>query len=831
MASATERLKQFGLNELSASRPKTLLNTVFTTVREPMFLLLLACSLIYITLGDTGEALLLSTAIVAVFIITIVQERRTEKTIEALKGLSSPRSLVIRDGIRQRIPGRNIVPGDLVLLEEGDRVPADGFVLKSVSLQIDESLLTGETQPVEKEEWDGSTPSTEDGVNASTYAYAGSLVIRGNGAIKIRSTGDKTAMGRIGASLRADVRPLSRLQIDTKRAVRVVAIISLVLSIGIILLYWTRNSDIRSGILMALTFAMSTIPEEFPVVLTIFMALGAWRISKQKVLTREMNAIEALGSATFLCVDKTGTLTENRMAVTAVWGPRSGLTSIDNASLVLRESEQIIINTCALASNLNGFDPMDQAAISVAKKTNPALYTGLLQKQDFPLVRPLLAVGYAWSVAHGDKDLLAAKGAPETIMHLCALEDDAQANIMNAIKNLATNGYRILGIARANLPKDSRLERLDTVRFEFIGLIGFCDPIRVGVPEAVAQCHTAGIKVLMMTGDYPATALSVARQIKLQSTEAILTGQQVASLQDEDLLEKLKETHVLARMLPEQKLRVVKLLHDSGEVIAMTGDGVNDAPALKTADIGIAMGMRGTDVAREAAALVLLEDEFTSIVGAIRLGRRVYDNIEKAVSYIIAIHVPIIGLTLLPLAIGAQAILLPLHLAFLEIIIDPVCSIVFEAETEEPSIMTRNPRSKATRLFATKSLFASISKGVMALIAVLTVYIVMGNTGEHPNHARAVAFSTLILVNFGLILTLRTHTSGFAQLFKHSNPALHWISGIIVCLAGAVLYIPSAAAIFHFESPHLNDIGASIGIASLVLLIFEIVKATKSAVK
>ena len=823
-ASAAQKMRDFGPNELASSKPRSILAIAFDTIREPMFLLLLACSLLYLVLGDLGEALLLSAAIFIVMAITFVQEKRTERTLDALRDLSSPRALVVRDGHSARIAGKEVVVDDLVLIAEGDRIPADGFVLVSKALKLNESLLTGESVSVGKIPWNGIDPLGQAGGDDTAFVFSGTLVVQGSGAFKVHAIGASTAMGRIGASLTATLRPSSLLQQETRRVVRAVAFASLSISLVIAAIWWLREGDVFRGILMGLTFAMSTIPEEFPVVLTVFMALGAWRISKQKVLTRQMNAIEAMGSATFLCVDKTGTLTENQMTLASVWSLGSSVVKVGVADRAVAAKDRSIVRTAALASDPEGADPMDLASILADETIDKLTFAGKSLAKSYPLVRPLLAVGHAWKAEGESNVIVSAKGAPEAILSLCNGSEGTKHEVFKAAELMASQGDRVLGVAQANGDKGELAETLQQYAFEFIGLVGYIDPVKEGVRDAVVQCHEAGIKVMMITGDYPTTALSVAREIGLDNATEVLTGEQLLQMDDAQLALRLKTRRVLARMVPEQKLRVVKALRSLGEVVAMTGDGVNDAPALKASHIGIAMGGRGTDVAREAAALVLLNDDFTSIVGAIQLGRRIYSNIQKAISYIIAIHIPIIGLTLIPLLIGMPPILWPVHIAFLELIIDPVCSIAFEAEPAEPSIMKSPPRPVQSRLFSKSVLTAGLLEGILVLFAVFVVYVTVGNMGERPDHARAIAFATLIFANIGLILTLRSRTEPAWVFLKRRNPTLGWTGLALVTLSGIVLYAPKVVDIFHFSPPHASDLAVCAAVAALSLVGFEIAK-------
>ncbi len=821
---AAERLKEYGENVLQASKPRSFLTIVWGTVREPMFLLLIACGSLYLALGDLGEASLISTAVVVVIGITIIQERRTERTLDALRELSSPRALVIRDGMQKRIAGKDVVPGDLVIITEGDRVPADGFVLESKALKIDESLLTGESVPVEKVKWNGTDAfQGAAGGDDSPFVYSGTLVVQGSGVVSIHATGQATVMGKIGASLADTKRPPSRLQLDTRRVVKLVAVLSLTLSIVVAVLWWFREHDALRSLLMGLTFAMSTIPEEFPVVLTIFMALGAWRISRKNVLTRQMNAIETLGSATTLCVDKTGTLTENRMTVAEIFTLQGGCKSLQNAlNDDFSSDERDLISVGGYASDPEGSDPMDTAAIQVARQLTASFSVDKALQRTFPLVRPILAVGYVWD--DQGRAFIASKGAPESILQLCRQSQTEHEIVMRSVRKMADDGFRVLAVARADASGWEKCESLQDFDYEFLGLLGYFDPLKEGVKESVRQCHEAGIKVVMITGDYQATALAIARDCGIEDQAGSLNGHEVASLTDTELIERLKSVRVLSRMVPEQKLRIVKALQSAGEVVAMTGDGVNDAPALKAANIGIAMGDRGTDVAREAAALVLLDDNFTSIVAAVRLGRRIYDNIQNAMTYIIAIHIPIVGLTLVPLVFGTPAILWPVHLAFLELIIDPTCSIVFEAEPEGSGIMQRKPRALNARLFSRKVIGTSVLEGLIALCSILLVFVWIAIEGENPDHARAVAFSSLIFINAALVFSIRGGSESLRKSILRPNPALLWVGSALFILCGIVLFAPPVARLFHFTPPNLLEVLTSAGIAAIILIAFEPLK-------
>ncbi len=790
-AEARRRLASEGPNALPGSTGAGVLRLAWRAVTEPMFLLLIGAASVYLVLGDLGEALVLAASVVVVLAITIVQERRTERALEALRDLSSPRALVVRGGVERRIPGAEVVRGDLVLLREGDRVPADATLLDSHDLSVDESLLTGESVPVAKAR--GAT------------AFSGTLVVRGLARAEVVATGARSELGRIGMSLRQVDSGRTALEIETARLVRVLAVFAVALCVLVALLYVATRGDLLGGALAGLTLAMALLPEEFPVVLTVFLALGAWRISKHGVLTRRMAAIEMLGAATVLCCDKTGTLTENRMAVAELWADGAWHPREPGCA-----REAPVLEAAALACEPDPFDPMERAILEAAATEHgreaaggapaPApAQTGsgaaVLEKR-YPLAEGFLAVCHGWRFADGAQ-ALAIKGAPETVLGLCAMEGAARDRALAAAAQAARRGLRVLAVARApwegSWPEDPR-----AARFAFLGFVALADPLRPTVPGAIALARRAGIRVVMITGDHPETALAIARAAGLDCAEAV-TGAQLEALDALALEQAVRRVQVFARVRPEQKLRLVNAYRAAGEVVAMTGDGVNDAPALKAAHIGIAMGRRGTDVAREAAALVLLEDDFTSILGTVRLGRRIYANIRNAMRFLVAVHVPMAGMTLLPFAFGWPLFAFPVHIVFLEFVIDPACSIVFEAERSDAHVMDRPPRSPRERLFTGRTLALGFSLGASVLAAVALVYGVALANGMAENAARAAAFTTLVVGDLALILVNRSHELTMWEAATRENRALWWVVGGAFAALVAVLYFPPAAAIFRFQ--------------------------------
>lgn len=668
-AEARARLVTEGFNELPRSNRRTPLRIAVDVMREPMLALLLGGGCVYLLLGDLQEALILLAFATLSVGITIVQEARTERVLEALRDLTSPRALVMRDGERKRIAGREVVRGDIVVLGEGDRVPADIMLIHSRDIQTDESLLTGESVPVRKiAAKEGDLPAERrPGGDDLPFAFSGSLVVRGSGIGEVLATGPLSQIGAIGQSLSTMETEAPRLQRQTKRLVGIFALVGGAVSVLAVVLYGFLRGGWLDAVLAGIALGMSMLPEEFPMVLTIFMAMGAWRISQARVLTRRAAAIETLGSATVLCTDKTGTLTENRMTIAELRTPDSKLFRLlNNSDTEMPAAFGELVEIGLLASAEIPFDPMERAFHKLAQERLPKRADSADRKlaRAYGLRPELLAMSNAWQSSAGGGDcLIAAKGSPEAIAALCRLPADRVDSVKDVVDAMATEGLRVLGVARSSHAGDQLPDKQTGFDFEFMGLVGLADPLRSGVPDAVSNCRSAGIRVIMITGDYPATARAIARQAGLDFND-VVTGEELKTLDAAALSARVKTAAVFARIMPEQKLAIVRALKANGEIVAMTGDGVNDAPSLKAANIGIAMGGRGTDVAREASSIVLLDDDFGSIVKAIRLGRRIYDNLRKAMGFILAVHVPIAGLALLPLLFGLPILFGPIHIAF-----------------------------------------------------------------------------------------------------------------------------------------------------------------------
>jgi len=825
---AAQRLAKDGFNEILGSEKRGFLKVIFEVIKEPMFLLLIAIGAIYLTLGELEDALILMSFVFVIIGITIYQERKTENALEALKNLSSPRALVIRDGKQVRIPGREVVCGDIMLLKDGDRVPADGVIVDSMYLLVDESLLTGESVPVRKTKWDGVVSIGRPGGDDQPFVYSGTLVVQGHGHARVVRTGVCTEMGKIGKALTMLKPENTLLQRDTRKLVRNIALLGLLLSLIVIVVYGLTKGNWLNGLLAGLTLAMAILPEEFPVVLTVFLALGAWRISKNRVLTRRVAALETLGAATVLCVDKTGTLTQNRMTVKKIFAGNEFHDTGKEGPLPEKFHETMEYSV--LASMKDAFDPMERAINQLSDRyiaNTEHVHKNWTLVKEYILSRELLAMSQVWSSPDGNEYIIAAKGAPEAIADLCHLNKEKLTELSKNIATMVDDGLRVLGVAKAHFRKADLPLHQHSFAFEFLGLLGFEDPARPEVSEAIKEARGAGIRIVMITGDYPGTAQHIARDIGLEPNDKVITGPELESMSDGDLEERSKGVNIFARVVPEQKLRIVNALKAAGEVVAMTGDGVNDAPALKAAHIGIAMGERGTDVAREAASLVLLDDDFSSTVRAVKLGRRIYENIKKAMVYIFTVHVPIAGLTLIPILLNMPLVLLPVHIVFLELIIDPACSIVFEAQPAEPDVMKRPPRDPKQSMFNRKTLGLGIAQGVAVLIIVLAVFLYSYYNGQGEAEARALTYTTLIFANINLIITNLTWSKNMTSSIRSNNKALWMVVGGALVFILLALYVPALRDVFKLAYLHPIDIVFCFAAGVASVLWFEILKVVR----
>jgi Ca2+-transporting ATPase len=818
-AESEEKLGVFGPNELPSAKPKNIWRIAFEVMKEPMFLLLITCGTVYMVVGDYKEGGILLFTILIIIFITFYQYQKTEKALAALKKLASPRALVIRDGIEIRIPGREVVPGDLIIINEGDRIAADAMVIDSLNLTVDESILTGESIPASK--------NTQTNLTSPTgFVFSGTLVVQGKGLIQVTATGLQTQFGKIGTSLQSIHEDDTRLQKEMKALIRALFIIGVFISIGVIITFYFTRGNFLQALLNGIASAMSILPEEFPVVLTVFLALGAWRLSKNNVLTRRPSAIETLGSATVLCSDKTGTITQNKMEVVALYNGQE----IFQKSTFAQKQNQIndLILNAHRASPGGSIDPMEKAIDNINNLFGPQNESGKLLKE-YPLSRELPAMTRVLEHNSGNSISVSCKGAPEAIFSLCKMHSEETAKHLAVVNQMAEHGYRVIAVGCAIFAGSQLPESQRKFNFNFTGLIALEDPIRPEVPQAIKECKEAGIKVIMITGDFPATARSIAHQIGLPDDGEIITGSELKKMTDNELRKRIQLSTICARIVPEQKLRIVQALKANNAIVAMTGDGVNDAPALKAAHIGIAMGNKGTDVAREASSLVLLDDNFASIVSAIRSGRRIFDNLQKAMSYILAIHIPIIGLTLLPAFIPSLPLLLmPLHIVFMELIIDPVCSIAFEYEQQEKGIMKRPARDPNEQFFGGRKIVSSALQGLLLFTMVMTIYFLSIGEGHTEGEVRAIAFSSLIIGNIFLILANLSNTRSIISVIREKNIAAILISLLAITMLFLIISVPYLQQVFSLQFPGYPHFASAFIGAICLMLVLESIKAFKN---
>ena len=803
-AEARESIARVGLNELEALPLRGVGRILRSTLSEPMFAMLLAAAALYLLLGDFGEgALLVGGAILSIGLV-VMQETRNERAIAALRALAAPTARVLRAEGERRIPVRDIAPRDFILIGEGERVPADAVVLRGDVLAVDESILTGESAPVLKAPCSGAPDMDMDPEpgDPSSVVFSGTMTTRGQATLLALRTGRSTRLGRIGRSLSAIEQGQTPLQRVMRRVVGWLGAAALAFCFLVAVAYWYFRGDWIEAGLAGLTLAISLTPEEFPMVLVVFLALGSWRLARHNVLARRSAVIETLGAVSMLCVDKTGTLTQNSMEVAAlaahqgVWRPEAGPLA-DLAGLLDAASR-----ACAVEPS----DPMDRALHRLAESSGVS-FDASQSIRTYPLRPDLLAFIHAWR--GDDGAMAAAKGAPEAIFRLCRTPEADRAAIVAELAGFAEEGLRVLAVASCE--KFDLAREAEGQEFRFKGLVAFRDPLRPDVRTAIAEAREAGVAVAMITGDHPATAVAIAREAGIDCAKGVLTGAELAAMTPEELRSRLQEARVFARVRPEQKLALVEGFRALGHVVAMTGDGVNDAPALKAADAGIAMGKRGSDVAREAADIVLLDDNFASIVGGVRLGRRIFANLRKALVYISAIHVPVAGLALLPILMGLPPILFPAHVMMLEMVIDPVCALVFEGEPGARDAMRRRPRPRAEPLFGLRHIGMGVLDGVVLLIAVFALYLLALRQKVPAEQARAAAYIALVCGNLALAFATAAEPG---TSFFDARRRIFWVIAVVaIALLAIVVAFPVLAPLFRFQAPTPIWLAASLGVA------------------
>ena len=822
-AEAKRLQQQYGKNELTSQQKESFFKKVLHIICEPMFLLLIVAAIIYFILGEPGDGAIMLIFVVGIISIDVIQEWKTDKTLSALKDLSAPHVTVIRDGKEAVIASADLVPGDLMMICEGVKIPADGIVVKCNDLCVDESSLTGEAEGVWKVTGEKEEVFTD--YWRKDYCYAGTLVTQGTGTILVDKIGQETEYGKIGMNVAAAPDEPTPLQKQTGKLVKTCAGIAGVLFALVGVVTYINIPDhifsdrLIESILSGITLAMAMIPEEFPVILTVFLSMGAWRLAKKQSLVRKLPSVETLGAVSVLCVDKTGTITMNQMTVQDTWA--------------LDDNEHALVETMGLGCETDAYDPMEKAMLAHCDDlgiSKEHLFSGELISE-YAFTNELKMMGHVWR--RNGEFVIAAKGSPERIMTICHLTDEEREIANHKITEMSKEGLRVIAVATAKPHTDEDIPQTITdCSLTLLGLIGLADPPRESVKADIEVCNKAGIRVVMITGDNGITASSIAKKIGMENSDHIITGDMLNEMSDQALCEAVKNVSIFSRVVPEHKMRIVKAFKENGEIVAMTGDGVNDAPALKYADIGIAMGKRGSEVSREAADLILMDDNFTTIVETIKDGRRIFDNIRKAVGYVFTIHIPIAFASLLAPILGvAQSalMLLPLHVVLLELLIDPTCSIVLERQPAETDIMARKPRNPKEKLLNAGTLLKSIVQGLVIFAASFgTYYAVLAGDPANAPVARAMGLSIIMLSNLLLVqVNSSDHNFAFQSIARLANDWVMWVVDIGTLLMLAIILYTPLSGLLKLAPLSAGQFFSSVGIAAAAVLWYEIVKLIK----
>ena len=811
--------KKYGMNELVIQEKPNMLKKFLGVFKEPMFLLLLIAATVYFLLGAPKDGAIMLVFVGFVASITFIQEWKTEKTMNALKDLTSPKVNTLSDGKNILIKSTELVPGDVVFLSEGERIPADCIVLEPSNFSVDESILTGESEYVMKVSTTQSEKSTD--YWKKDILYAGTLCVFGKCTAIVKFTGINTEYGKIGKAISEAKDEPTPLQKKVSILVKNIAIAGVILCISVMVASYFYSFNILNSILSGISLAMAIIPEEFPVVLTVFLSMGAYRLAKNNTLMRKISAVETLGSATVLCVDKTGTITQNKMKVKSIY---SDGRIFNNEDLKNQELSDLMVLSC----EKDPYDPMEKAILEAANLSQlETLYKyDLSKKIAFDSKTKRMANIYI----KDNKYYVAVKGSAETVLGLCNLDKETMDEINIEIDKMASNGLRVLALA--DCTSEKVYEDLECYELTFKALVGLQDPPKEGVEEAIKLCKKAGIRVVMITGDYSKTAMAIGEEIGLKFTDKVIVGNEIDSLSENELCEVVKSCDVFSRVIPEQKMKIVKALKKNGEIVAMTGDGDNDAPALKSADIGIAMGQRGTEVAKEAAHMILMDDNFTTIVKSVKDGRRVYDNIRKAMVYILIIHIPIAAMAMFAPLFNLPPLLLPMHIMLLELIIDPTCSIVFEGEPAEANIMENPPRPPQEPLLTRNLTIKVVLQGVVMFLAAFMPFHYMIDLGISSEYARSFSLITFIVANVTLVLVNRSNTELLYHLIKEKGSKVRLIvNSMALIMVFAIVYIPILNGFFRTEKIGIYPLIFAIVLGFISTGWWEIVKITRKIIR
>lgn len=816
-AQAEHQRRIFGKNELEATRRNPILKSLRNIVTEPMFMLLAVACVLYFFLGDFTEAMMMVVSILFVAGIELYQETKSERALEALRHYTRAHVRVLRDGLWVDLPSEDLVPDDVVNISEGERIPADGYLLEQHDLTVDESVLTGESLSVEKLVKPDNIP------DPVTQVFQGTTVATGKGVFKVTATGAKSEFGKLGKSIESiDAEP-TPLQIQIKRFVKQMGMVGGLAFVIVFALNFMVENDFWKALLFSLTLAMAILPEEIPVAFSAFMGLGAYRMIKFGILAKQPKTVESLGSATVICLDKTGTITENKMSV---------------AEIADFSDRGRTLEYAHWASEPEPFDAMEKAiedALPIKTEHHGKKTVKIDLRDGFELVKEYALSGKPPMMTHiweqnDSKRILACKGAVERILEVSKVNADLREQVLEKTEEMAGQGYRVLGVASGVFEGHDFPKEQGDLEWHFEGLVAFYDPPKQNVTEVFQKFYGAGLRVLMITGDHAATAKNIAKSIGLRGWETIMTGQEIMELPEAELRNTVQKVNVYARMFPDAKLRIVNALKANGDVVAMSGDGVNDGPALKAAHIGIAMGKAGTEIAKSAASLVLLKDDLKAMATAILMGRRIYDNLRKAIRYIISIHLPIVLVVLLPLLFGwpYTHMLLPLHVIFLELVMDPTAAVAFENEPAEPNLMQKPPRPGNASLFSWNEMGVSLLQGALITAGVFFMYHWAISMGKPEADVRSMVFATLVSANLFLTLANRSFEYALHRTIFYKNPMLPVILGISAVMLLAILYVPFLAHLFKMGSLPLVDLGWCVLAGFVSVGWFEVYKALKS---